>query len=600
MRTHAKRIAVAVFLTAGLAIIGAFLALPEGIALGPNYTVAKTPYGKLKGYETEELIIWKGVPYAKPPVGELRWRPPQDPEPWEGVRDAISPAQKCTQLLTTTEWIRTGSVDPESGEDCLYLDICRPKRPGYRKERLPVYVWIHGGSNNFGSARDYDASELAFRSNLVVVVIQYRLGPMGWFYHPAVQTGGLDPLADSGNFGTLDHMQALKWIRHNITAFGGDPKRVTITGESAGGHNVMNLVISPLSKGLFQRAMSQSGGMTTKSTSYARNLANTTIERVIRLLEGLDQTQATQRRIEMENDGTLDAYLRNIDAGTFFRAIITYGSIGTYDGIEDGVVIPLGGWIPAIRAGIYNKVPIILGSNEYETKSFMPLYGMTVKALYGVPSGSYSWFNLLDVLKGRSKPDGTPFTLDDVLPTDLDRNTYEIAGYYGSRTWKAKFVDTVAHELVQQQPNVYAYLFKWGGIGSGPSPFDFIYGAGHAGEIAFFFGWDHGLFGYPFVPENEKGRKELQQAMMRYLSNFARTGNPNSKRQGLPKWEKWSNDASGPKAIVFDADFENAQISMSNEELTIEGVRLELEEALEGLPENYRNTAWFFQWHAPW
>ncbi|MGQ9857218.1 MAG: carboxylesterase family protein [Thermodesulfobacteriota bacterium] len=256
MRTHAKRIAVAVFLTAGLAIIGAFLALPEGIALGPNYTVAKTPYGKLKGYETEELIIWKGVPYAKPPVGELRWRPPQDPEPWKGVRDAISPAQKCTQLLTTTEWIRTGSVDPESGEDCLYLDIYRPKRPGYRKERLPVYVWIHGGSNNFGSARDYDASELAFRSNLVVVVIQYRLGPMGWFYHPAVQTGGLDPLADSGNFGTLDHMQALKWIRHNIKAFGGDLKRVTITGESAGGHNVMNLVISPLSKGLFQRAMS--------------------------------------------------------------------------------------------------------------------------------------------------------------------------------------------------------------------------------------------------------------------------------------------------------------------------------------------------------
>ena len=145
--------------------------------------------------------------------------------------------------------------------------------------------------------------------------------------------------------------------------------------------------------------------------------------------------------------------------------------------------MPVGGWIPAIQAGKYNKMPIILGSNEYESKSFMPLYYASVKPL-GVPSGPYTWFNLINVLR----KDTMPITLDNVLPTQHDKDIYELTGYYGSQNWKAKFVDTVAHELAKVQDDVYAYLFKWGGIGSGPSPFDFIYGAGHASEIAFFFG----------------------------------------------------------------------------------------------------------------
>lgn len=219
--------------------------------------IAKTDYGKLKGYvdENKEVLVWKGVPYAKPPVGELRWAAPEDPEPWHGVRDATSPAKICTQLYTTDKWIRTGVVDPASSEDCLYVDIYRPERPTYGHERLPVYVWIHGGSNNFGSARQYDGSVLAARSDVVVVVVQYRLGPLGWLYHPAIQTGGVDKLTDSGNFGTLDHAQALKWIHKNIDAFGGNPHNVTVTGESAGAHNTMNMVISPLGKGLFHLSL---------------------------------------------------------------------------------------------------------------------------------------------------------------------------------------------------------------------------------------------------------------------------------------------------------------------------------------------------------
>jgi len=608
-----------------LLVLGVFIFIAPAQAWHNDDPIAKTDYGKLKGYvdENKEVLVWKGVPYAKPPVGDLRWKAPENPDPWHGVRDATSPAKMCTQLLTTEEWIRTGVVDPDSSEDCLYLDIYRPERPTYQHEKLPVYVWIHGGSNNFGSARQYDGSTLAPRSEVVVVVVQYRLGPLGWLYHPAIQTGGADKLSDSGNFGTLDNAQALKWIRENIDAFGGNPHNVTVTGESAGAHNTMNMVISPLGKGLFHRAMSESGGMrtvppiTTTDTKITPGLtqANDIIEKLLMYKDNVSlpvslATRAlyAQKRVDMENAGTLQAYLRATAAGDFFLAIVKYGSVPTFPAIEDGTVMPVGGWIPAIKAGKYNKVPIILGANEYESKSFMPLYGPAIKPL-GVPSGPYTWFNLINVLRK-----DLPITVDNVLPTQHDKDIYELTGYYGSRNWKAKFVDTVAHELAKVQDDVYAYLFKWGGIGSGPSPFDFIYGAGHSAEISFFFGSDQGLSGYPFVPANEAGRKDLQHAMMEYLANFAYTGNPNddfsfhtqwkkwSHSSRLPKWKEWSNHPGAPKAIVFDADFHRADVNMMTEELTVEGVTAAFEAAMtaKGLSPLEKAAARVFQFSSPW
>jgi para-nitrobenzyl esterase len=560
----------------------------------------KTVFGQVKGYVDQETLIWKGVPFASAPVGTLRWAPPKDPLPWDGVREAMTSAKKCTQLQSTIDWIRTGILDPDSSEDCLYVDIYRPNHPSH-PGLLPVYVYIHGGSNFMGAASLYDGKVLAKQSDVVAVCVQYRLGPMGWFYHPAIQTGGTDRLTDSGNFGTLDNVQALKWIQKNIQSFGGDPGNVTITGESAGAHNVMNLVVSPLGKDLFQRAMSQSGGMTTATMASARNTANSIIEKVIRYKENIDAPTATTRRTAMEKDGTLKAYLNGIDAGTFFLAFQKFGMPPNFPAIEDGTVMPTGGWIPTIRAGKHNIVPVILGSNEYESKPFMPLFFGFVKPL-GVPSGPYTWFNLGDAVKGNPKKDGGVFTLNDVLPTQADKDLYEITGYYGSQNWTAKYVDTVAREMAKIQDNVYAYFFKWGGIGSGPSPFDFVYGAGHSGEIPFFFGAEKGLFNYPFVPANEAGRKELQQAMMKYLQNFAWTGSPNdpSGKASLPGWQKWSNDQGAPKKIVFDASFDKAKIMMMNEELTIEGVMAELNKKISSLPENAQKAAKAFQWNIPW
>jgi para-nitrobenzyl esterase len=533
-----------------------------------------TQYGDIEGfYNSEGAVVWKSVPFAKPPVGDLRWKAPQDPEAWDGVRDATADCPPCTQLITGADWIRTGTA--EGSEDCLYLSIYRPRA---RKKNLPVYVWIHGGSNNFGKALHYDGSAIATRSNMVVVVLQYRLGPLGWLYHPALQDG--NPETDSGNFGTLDNIQALKWIQENIEAFGGDPGNVTITGESAGAHNVMNLVISPLAAGLFHRAMSQSGGMTTDSVAEGIGQAGVTIAALLAadMLPGVP-------------GGDVEAYLRSKSSGDIFEAYYAEeGTLPTYDAYQDGHVLP-GSVVSTIRSGNYNKVPIILGANEYETKAFMPLYG----PFFGVPWWGLR-FGVLDL--------GWP--LDAVLPTDFDKALYDVTGYYGSRNWRAKFVDERARALKEQQERVYAYQFNWGGPGSGPSPFDFIYGAGHAMEIAFFFGSDTSLWGYSFNPGNDTdGRVELQDAMMDYLANFAKTGNPNG--AGLPVWKKWSNRDGKSKVIEFDATFDEALLEMTNEEVTIPGVWNELTAELATWDDIYGPGTeaawgwlpWWFQWSTP-
>ncbi|MFT6430093.1 MAG: para-nitrobenzyl esterase [Halopseudomonas sp.] len=530
--------------------------------------------GVVQGIVEEDTLVWHGLPYAKPPVGNLRWRAPQPAENWTGTRDATQRHSECVQAETTTRWQRTATM--VGSEDCLIADIYRPNRSGYEAEKLPVYVWIHGGSNNFGTAKQYDGRALVENSDVVMVVLQYRLGPLGWFFHPEVQTGGADPLSDSGNFGTMDTVQALKWIKSNIADFGGDPDNVTITGESAGAHNVLNLMVSPeAGNDLFHQAVSQSGAMTTRSTNSARTSANSHIEWLIRLIEDrktpatpISPAQATQMRQNMEAAGTLNAYLRAAPGRDLYQAVFNYSQLSSYGGIEDGNVIPAGGWLPAFNSGNFNNVPIILGANEYEQKSFMPLYGSVLKgALPSVPSPpNKTWLDLLDVAF-----EGTQ-TIDDVLPTQKDKDTYEVTGYNGGRAWRAKYVDELARIITQVQPNTYAYDFRWG-TQSGPAPFNFIYGAGHASEISFFHGAGEGLFNLPFTAQNEPGRKDLQNAMMDYLADFARGGNPNGNfSKDELAWQPWSNTAGADKVIVFDANDAATDISMSNEGLTLSGV----------------------------
>ncbi|MDA8137563.1 MAG: carboxylesterase family protein [Desulfobacteraceae bacterium] len=536
-----------------------------------------TKYGVVKGYyNTEETAAWKSVPFAKPPVGDLRWKAPQDPQHWRGVLDATQECEPCAQLKTDTNWgkepVMVGS------EDCLYLDIYRPKHmTGF----LPVYVYFHGGANHFGGKSDYDGSVIAAKSQMVVVIVQQRLGPLGWFTHAALRHGESD-LDDSGNYGTLDNIKALEWIHKNIWAFGGNPFNVTITGESAGAHNVMNMVISPLAKNLFHKAMSESGGMVTKTVEEGEAMAELIIDRIL-TMAGLSREAWNNMTLEEQ-----EAFLRGLDAGQIWLPIIYDVPLMTFDAFEDGVVVP-GSVTATIRSGNYNKVPIILGANKSEMKAFMPLYGPLLTQQSGI---NIPWINLIGVLQGY-------FPLDYVLPTEFDKKLYQVSGYYGSRNWRAKFVDERARALADQQSNVYAYQFNWGEPGSGPTPFDFIYGALHTLDIPFFFGADSDIWGYAFTPDTDTaGRQALRDAMMKYLANFARTGNPNGK--GMPQWEQWSNSNGAAKAIVLDADMTQAKIGMSSEEVSIaaEQYKLAMEIATWTQLQQamYGWVPWAFQW----
>jgi len=237
-------------------VIAGFLVPTAAAIQGP----VRTTSGLMKGIPgtTQGITVYKGIPYAAPPVGNFRWRPPQPPIPWQGVRVMDHFGASCIQTIVTERkpWTYEFMAHNEVSEDSLFLNVWTPAKSA--GERRPVFFWIHGGGNNEGSSTVpvYDGEGLA-KKGLVVVVINYRLGVLGWMSHPELTQES--PAHASGNYGLQDQIAALRWVHENIAAFGGDPKRVTIAGQSAGAGAVHNLTASPLAKGLFQRAIAESG-----------------------------------------------------------------------------------------------------------------------------------------------------------------------------------------------------------------------------------------------------------------------------------------------------------------------------------------------------
>jgi para-nitrobenzyl esterase len=550
-------LAYALVMVSVVALIG-FLAVgcgddsdTPGPANGPSWTgdpLTQTRSGPVRGVEGKaETWVWKAIPFASPPVGSLRWKAPRDPEPWSAVRERSDYCSPCAQYLLGTETY--------GSEDCLYLNVWRPRTS---ETNLPVYFWIHGGGNTLGTAStdDYLGANLAHRSNLVVVTVNYRVGPFGWFTHPALREGASgSEQDDSGNYGTLDLIKALEWVRDNIRAFGGDPERVMIAGESAGGMNVYSLLISPLAEGLFHRAMAQSGGPMSSSVEEGEESAR---QAILQILVN-DGTAADLVQAETHLDGMTDpeieAYLRGKTAHQMLRAYEPWfaGMFTMPNVFPDGTVLAEEGYA-TLAAGSYpNKVPAILGSNKDEMKLFM----------FADPAFS-----------GR----------DDL---------YEVVTAYGSDVWKATGVDEPARQLSSHadQPDVYAYQFLWGtldeeGRSQLPDPYGFILGSCHGLEIPFFFGnkkFFSGLDFILFTERNRTGREALSSAMMQYAAQFARTGDPNPPGSALPAWQPWSNETGGPKCILLDVDPAQAlDIRMDATELSVEGV---LETMVEEVPE---------------
>ncbi len=494
-------------------------------------TIIELREGLIEGFEDEnDTWSWQGIPYAKPPVGNRRWKAPKSPKPWKGILETKELSSECSQFNINGDFL--------GSEDCLYLNVWRPAT---QERDLPVYVWIHGGGNSTGSA-SYPQSygnKLAAKANMVVVTINYRLGPMGWFIHESIEDD--DPLNSSGNYGTLDIIKSLKWVKKNIADFGGNPRNVTIAGESAGGYNVMSLIISPAAAGLFHKAVSQSGAVTVTSVEDGKINADTAIANII-----ADDPEADPEDFdEPHEQPDLACYLKNKSAQDIFSAYPagSGGMLAQFKYIfTDGTVIHSDGAAALENPDNYNQVPIILSNTKEEAKAF-------ITARYG--------------------------QIPDFL--------YQLLATIMSQNMRNNSVDSIAAVMSvhESQPDIYAFQLDYGaynpdGFNAWPtqveSPPDsgnfknlaIMLGAGHALDVPFFFNnWIYFGGTGPFTEENRPGFEALSEDMITYLATFTRTGEPQNPEE--IQWLPWSNDEAGPKRILFDADNVDSIIEMSYE-----------------------------------
>jgi para-nitrobenzyl esterase len=484
-------------------------------------------------------FVWLGLPYAAPPVGELRWRAPVPPAAWSGVREALAPGAPCVQYASPLGGIQTAAPDtPVGDEDCLTLNVYAP-RTATPTSFLPVMVWIHGGGNTVGAGTLYDGGNLAATQNVVVVTLNYRLGPFGWLRHAALRDGAPDDVERSGNFGTLDLVRALDWVQSNAAAFGGDPARVTVFGESAGAANTMALLLSPQAVGLFHRAISESGGLRTHELAAAEaftdapdlETANSSNEAIARMFVNAKRARDRgEARAAMEGmpPAELQAWLRRASAYDVLRAyrpLPKTGFVPMATNFGDGVVLPTGSHLEHLRRPDgWSRVPVVLGTNRDETKTF----------LFGSPLWIRRWLGF--------------------LPRSIEPDRYDLVAQFGSTMWKATGADDPAAAMrASGATDVYVYRFDWDEeptiLGTDLAH---MLGAGHGFEIPFVFGhFDLGReANRVFTRENEPGRLALAKAMMTYWAGFARDGRPSG--DALPAWPAW--DPVAPSYLVLDTD----------------------------------------------
>jgi para-nitrobenzyl esterase len=485
----------------------------------PAGAQVKTQSGPVEGTESQDgrVRIFRGIPFAAPPVGELRWQPPRPVAPWEGVRKAIAFGNRCMQAPIFSDMI----FRDEMSEDCLYLNVWTPART--ETERLPVMVWIYGGGFQAGSASEPRQNGEKFAGKGVVVVsFNYRLGVFGFLAHPELtrESGH----SASGNYGLLDQVAALQWVKANIAAFGGDPGKVTIFGESAGSFAVSALMASPLAQGLFHRAIGQSGAFfNSGGGALAPGTLAASEASGVGFAESLGAPSLSALRAKPPSD-VLQAAAKG--PGRWFAPTI------------DGYVLPRD--VYAIYAeGKQRHVPLLAGWNADEVRSGIVL------AKERPTAASF--------IERTRKQFGTDAdALLKAYPAGSDAEALESAASLGSdlfiayATWKWLEM----HRQTGGSP-VYRYRFdrvipiapdtKVNGVTATAKDI----GARHAGEIEYVFG---ALDSVPNVTWDEADRK-LSDLMMSYWSNFARSADPNG--PGLPRWPGYDK-ATGDQLMHLD------------------------------------------------
>lgn len=478
---------------------------PDPATLPLDQHVA-TRSGALTGNPADAagIVSFKGIPYAAAPVAALRWKAPQSVTPWTTPRDATQPGAQC--------WASNASGGPivtaNKSEDCLFLNVWSGART--RGAKLPVMVWLHGGGFQFGSGSDAeDDGALLARKDVVVVTLNYRLGVLGYLTRPDLdaESGG----RKSGMYGMLDQLAALQWVKDNIAAFGGDPDNVTLFGESAGAHAVGILMSSPLSKGLFHKAIGESGAFWESEMKSAD------------VSQGFGDALGKQL-----NATTIDA-LRTVPALQLQTATAWNLTLpAKFSPFVDGYVLPE---LPYLRFknGRQLDVPLMSGWNAAEGAAFMP---------YSLPHATAQQF--IDSASARIGAANVPAFLQQYPASSLAEATSSAQTLVGDLTIK---YETWSWGVLQQKTGhspVYVYNF---GFVSPYTPVPI-----HTAEIAYVFG---NFVPGPFHPAVAASAQDqaLSATMQSYWTNFARTGNPNA--AGLPTWPQYAG--AGSQVIGFNS-----------------------------------------------
>jgi para-nitrobenzyl esterase len=488
-----------------------------------------------------ESHVWYGIPYAKSPVGALRWRAPQPADPWERDLEAMQPPSPCCQVVYGDP---AGAV--VGSEDCLYLTVWAPrlKPDEARTRKLPVILWIHGGGNRIGNGAEQCAGRLAASQEMIVVSVNYRLDFFGWFFHRSLRGEGSRDAA-SGNFGTLDQICALEWVRDNIASFGGDPQCVTIMGESAGGHNILALLQSPRAAGLFHRAMPMSAANYELMTvAHAQGLVTDPVpghpvsssEMLLSLLllddKAADAARAREVLAAMA-DADVAAYLRSQTYQRLLQAVAQcrQRNAGLRSAeahtqwandnnpllCDDGVVI---------RGDWHNAVPVMIGCTRFEDRTFLA-------------------------------DDPRHVIFEGPRNRLRDKPWYLLFTDYMGQLYRANAVDEWAARFADKGSAVYSYRFDWDELAAAPGDDDYVdlRGAEHGSELPLFLGTaemgkDFAAMRLHYDVSAGSSFERMAAPIMSYVAQFARTGDPARGRAGDQlEWQRWD----GQNFMVLDS-----------------------------------------------
>lgn len=495
--------------------------------------IIDTTSGKMQGYKVDNLVIFKGIPYAEPPIDDLRFSPPVTKKRWDDILDATEYGHCSFQGYTQLE-DTLGKLQPES-EDCLNLNIWTPQ---VDNEKRPVMFWIHGGSFLMGGGIDpvYDGSALARRGNVVVVTINYRLGSLGYLYLPG----------NTVNAGHMDQILALKWVRDNIEKFGGDSNNLTIFGESAGAYSVLALAAMPAASGLFNRIIAQSAPVIESKVTKKPS------KKLMKLLGVESGNLDALRKISPEKIIAAQNKLLAEDPGNIlaFRPLI------------DGETLPIHP-LEAFEKGDCKNIEFMIGTNLDEAKLFTVLSPIisklndveTEKALnfslsaYGLnPSDSKALINTYKQAR------------EGIFPTEPKEIMNAIMTDYIFRIPTIKLLEGQS----KNQSNTYNYLFTW------PSPaYNGDLGSCHALEIPFVFNTLNNIAFKEFIGEN-KGLNAISHNIMDAWIAFAHSGNPN--HDGIPNWPSY--DIEKRSTMLMDHKFQVVEKYLDKERAAWDGIFL--------------------------